>query len=176
VSGNSFLTLISILVRQGTAGPQIGLIALVTLACSQLGAAPPQRLDPYGDPLPPGAIVRFGTRRFWSGGAPVQVAFSPDGSKIVATAGHGVFICDTKSGKQLGHISTRERQRSINSSSVSSDGTYLALGTDGAAPDEGGVEIWDAQAQRLMHDCRASGELLPVFWSTRNGSRLPCGL
>src|SRR5262245_65493890 len=49
----------------------------------QDNAAAP-RLDRYGDPLPPGAVARLGTRR-WSHRDPVQfVQFTPDGKAVIS--------------------------------------------------------------------------------------------
>jgi len=42
------------------------------------------RLDNYGDPLPEGAVARFGTVRLRNCGSPV---FSPDGKYLVTSAG-----------------------------------------------------------------------------------------
>jgi RNA polymerase sigma factor (sigma-70 family) len=58
--------------------------------------------DRYGDPLPPGALVRLGTTR-WRHGGPIWVlAFTPDGKRLASAGMDGVVrIWDVKSGKEL---------------------------------------------------------------------------
>jgi RNA polymerase sigma factor (sigma-70 family) len=71
-------------------------------------ARPPlQRQDRYGDPLPPGALVRFGTVRLRHGSNLTAFAFSPDG-KILAAAepAQTIRLWDTATGKERGHIQT----------------------------------------------------------------------
>src|SRR5437899_1912584 len=49
-------------------------------------AKPQARTDLHGDPLPDGALVRFGTLR-WRHGGPVSfVAFTPDGKALVTAS------------------------------------------------------------------------------------------
>lgn len=68
----------------------------------KLVAAPPfPRTDAFGDPLPPGALVRFGTTRFRHGGQLHAVAYSPDG-KTLASGGYGrVMLWEASSGKPI---------------------------------------------------------------------------
>src|SRR5262245_40763436 len=59
-------------------------------------AAPGQRLDAYGDPLPEWALARFGTNR-WQHPALV-LTFSPDGRYVAAT-GAVTRLFDAKTGR-----------------------------------------------------------------------------
>ncbi|MBI3409042.1 MAG: sigma-70 family RNA polymerase sigma factor [Planctomycetes bacterium] len=59
-----------------------------TAPAARASAAPQDvaRTDALGDPLPPGAVARLGTRRFRAGMWPKQIVATPDGRKLV-TAG-----------------------------------------------------------------------------------------
>lgn len=58
---------------------------------------PNERVDRYGDPLPPGATGRLGTVRLHFGGEVSSAAVSSDGTILIA-AGR---VCDGKTGKEL---------------------------------------------------------------------------
>jgi RNA polymerase sigma factor (sigma-70 family) len=62
-------------------------------------AGPPT--DALGDPLPPGAVARLGTRRLFGPFKPRWAAFSPDGTKIAALGDTGVTVCNAATGRQL---------------------------------------------------------------------------
>ncbi len=69
-------------------------------------AAPPAqakdepRRDRDGEPLPPGAVARLGTRRFRIDTQDVrELAFAPDGKTIAAASDDGLWIFDTATGK-----------------------------------------------------------------------------
>jgi len=61
-----------------------------------------RKIDQYGDPLPPGAIGRFGCSRLRHGELEYSLAYSPDG-KMLASFGcdFTVRVWDTGSGKEI---------------------------------------------------------------------------
>ncbi|MHB1423437.1 MAG: hypothetical protein ACYC3I_09645 [Gemmataceae bacterium] len=69
-----------------------------------------ERTDRYGDPLPPGALLRMGTVRFRSRASIGCIAYSPDG-KILAAGDHGgdLVLYDAATGS----ISRKKAQRPI---------------------------------------------------------------
>jgi WD40 repeat protein len=68
----------------------------------------PQRLDLYGDPLPPGAVLRFGTVRWQAPGR--TFAFSPDGRRILASFGDDVHVLDAQTGEQFATVRLQRPQ------------------------------------------------------------------
>jgi WD40 repeat protein len=58
------------------------------------------KLDQFGDPLPDGALFRFGTQRFRPPSGVDELALSPD-EKIVVTQGNELIAWDTATGKEL---------------------------------------------------------------------------
>ncbi|MDB5306833.1 MAG: hypothetical protein JWO38_1035 [Gemmataceae bacterium] len=58
------------------------------------------RLDTFGDPLPPGAVARLGTRRFVEKGR--DFALSPDG-KMIAVSDSNLTLLDSVTGQVLRH-------------------------------------------------------------------------
>jgi WD40 repeat protein len=63
-------------------------------------------VDLYGDPLPPGAIVRLGSVRFRHPGSVHEVAFSPDG-KLLAASSDGVnmvILWERATGRKIREI------------------------------------------------------------------------
>ena len=107
------------------------LIFSLALVVGVGGATPaeelkPARADRYGDPLPPGALMRLGTIRFRHGDSINAAAYSPDG-KTLATAGYGgtIRLWDAATGKQVA-VFQRENKASITSLAFSPDGKTLA--------------------------------------------------
>src|SRR5262249_31403915 len=62
--------------------------------------AKPARLDMYGDPLPEGALRRFGTIHFRHPGA-VSLSFAPDGKTLVSAGRARLCVWEVPTGKLL---------------------------------------------------------------------------
>src|SRR5438105_634500 len=64
--------------------------------------SPPARVDPFGDPLPEGAIARIGTTRLRASAMVNVVAFSHDGRRLAYGNEMGVIhVCEAADGKPL---------------------------------------------------------------------------
>jgi WD40 repeat protein len=95
---------------------------LVLVAASGLCAQPPARTDAAGDPLPPGAVARLGTGRLRSTDAILDLAFTPDGTRLAATSADGrVTVWDAATGRLLGRTDA-------------GFGAAVAFGPDGRTP------------------------------------------
>src|SRR5262249_27211442 len=95
------------------------------------------RADRYGDPLPPGALVRMGTTRCRPGSMTYCLAFSANG-KTVVTAGRllGIRLWDITTGKEIRQFAAD--QHGFRSLALSSDGETLASGNW-----EGKIRLWE---------------------------------
>src|SRR5262249_25895683 len=60
-----------------------------------------ERTDGRGDPLPDGAIVRFGSARLRHGGAIRASALAPEGKTLATAGSHSVVVWDLDTGKAL---------------------------------------------------------------------------
>ena len=92
---------------------------------SSARAKPVTLADRYGDPLPPGAVARLGTRRLCGPMDPMWLRFSPDGSKI---ASQGIFVLtvwDAVSGKRL--VERMNYDPLANGMAWRKDGTGVAI-------------------------------------------------
>ncbi len=101
-----------------------------------------QRLDRFGDPLPPGAIRRFGTLRLRHDYSILHLAFTPDSKQLIAgMAPRPLAIFDVATGRRL---------RTIGSSTagnhwgfaVSPDGKRIVCGVVG--------NLWELQTGKLI--------------------------
>jgi WD40 repeat protein len=103
------------------------------------GPAPKQepKRDRHGDPLPDGAVARLGTSRFRHESPLRFVAFSPDGTKIVSSAGStGFQVWEAGSGRLLRHLPGN--LYSPSSAAFSPDSKKLALASGDLKP-----RLWD---------------------------------
>jgi WD40 repeat protein len=67
--------------------------------------SPPPKTDVYGDPLPEGALARFGTVRFRHGDYVRSVGFSNDGKMVISVDQRGrAWFWDTETGRPIRQI------------------------------------------------------------------------
>jgi WD40 repeat protein len=109
-------------------------------------AAPVQRLDAYGDPLPEWALARFGTNRWQH---PAQVlAFSPDGRYVAAT-GTVTRLFDAKTGR-----TARRFEAQASFLCFSPDGKTLITTPYGLAPT---LRFWDVATGKQLRQLQVVG-------------------
>lgn len=103
-------------------------------------------VDAYGDPLPPGAILRLGTRRLRHREQIRQMLFSPDGKTLAAVSGGSdgdVRLWDVETGRLRHHLTgpdvSDHARVMIASMAFSPDGTKLVVNEDA-----GVLRLWDA--------------------------------
>jgi RNA polymerase sigma factor (sigma-70 family) len=128
-------------------------------------------LDPNGDPLPAGAVLRLGTVRFRHGAGLLAAAYSPDG-KTLASAGDGglIRLWDAATGKPIRTL----RQPGLNAIltlAFSPDGRMLASGgfvagarwRGGEPPSP--VALWDTSSGRIVRTFTAPGTVYTAAFS-----------
>jgi WD40 repeat protein len=116
---------------------------------------PPLRLDPYGDPLPDGAVLRLGTDRYRGGQSTTSVLYSPNGKLLASAAWDmAVRLWDVGTGRQRqrwflgwgpGRKPTPRGQEVRPAIAFSPDGKALA----GSGADQD-VHIWDTEAGKEL--------------------------
>src|SRR5262245_17803634 len=75
---------------------------LLTLTTAARAEPPePARTDLYGDPLPPGAVLRLGTVRWRHDNTVRALRFSDDGKTVLSGAGGALYCWDRPTGRLL---------------------------------------------------------------------------
>jgi RNA polymerase sigma factor (sigma-70 family) len=93
------------------------------------------RTDRYGDPLPPGVLVRLGTVRLRHNA--FRIAFSPEGKRIASAGSDGlVRIWSMATGEEVGRLGGHRGM--AYAVAYSPDGKWIATG------DEEDIHLWDA--------------------------------
>ncbi|HTU88508.1 MAG TPA: hypothetical protein VMF69_00285 [Gemmataceae bacterium] len=111
---------------------------------SSAAEKPQPRLDRFGDPLPPGAIRRFGTLRFRHA-KNYDLAFTPDGKQLIAGEGCSpLSVFDAMTGRKLREVGKNSiGANSLTGFALSPDGKQVACcGSD--------VFVWDLETGRLI--------------------------
>lgn len=106
---------------------------------SVLVQAGPPRLDQIGDPLPPGAVARFGSVRLRHGPEPLGLGFSYDGKMLgsIAQTADAIRLWDAATGKELHRLNLAS--------------TLAAFARDGSivVVDEDRVKVWIPAADSI---------------------------
>jgi WD40 repeat protein len=70
--------------------------------------AGPPKFDRHGDPLPAGAVARYGTVRLRHGPEPIGLGFSPDGKVLgsISTTDDGIRLWEPDTGKEVHRLNT----------------------------------------------------------------------
>ena len=100
--------------------------------------------------LPDGARARLGKGRI------VQIAYSPDGSRLAVGSSIGIWIYDARTGAEMALIGGHTSY--VESVAFSPDGTILATGTSNTLAGYSGgrnyigtVRLWDANTGTLLN-------------------------
>jgi WD40 repeat protein len=161
--------------RVGTRVLACGLLALgLGLRTGPAAAGTPEnRIDCYGDPLPPGAVARLGTVRFLPCSTAWAVALSPDGRTVATGTISGserniVELWDAATGARIGTIA--DGTENIFCLAWSPDGRQLAVAHANR------VEIFDAQTHNSLGELEQAAKVhASGYWSLRwspDGRRL----
>lgn len=120
-----------------------------------------KRVDSYGDPLPPGAVVRFGTLRFRHLSTVNLLVFTPDGKAIVSAGMAEVVFWDLATGKPIRRLPIPPGDASdpvwgpVECMAFSPDGRYLAIHS--CVTDS---HVWDLKNDRYLGRIRGPRWLL----------------
>jgi RNA polymerase sigma factor (sigma-70 family) len=128
-----------------------------------------ERADLARDALPANALARLGSVRLRMGGAPLSVAFSPDG-KLLAAAGQEpmVRVWETAGGKEIAHLEGHAGY--VTAVRFFPDGKTLA-----SAGHDGTIRVWDLAAQRQLQSLVTTGARVQSLAITADGKSVLAG-
>jgi WD40 repeat protein len=143
------------------------LIFALIVAASAMGAEPSSllRTDRYGDPLPPGALLRLGTERLRLGTPVRSLEFSPDGTQLL-TCGQDdgrITLWDARTGKRIRQVAQLKPREAL-FAVFSPDGKLIAGGgpadpmaplmnpQQNAAQVTGKVYVWEARSGKCLRE------------------------
>lgn len=122
------------------------------LAATALEAAP--KTDPYGDPLPDGAVSRIGTMRLLHDDSLGWADFSADGKRLVTGGMYGerrLHVWDPRTGKRVALLPTKEENETW-AVAASADGKRAAavLSTPGKQAYRMWLTVWDVESGKKV--------------------------
>jgi WD40 repeat protein len=166
--------------------PLLTLLCLVGIALSSVVATAPRptlpplalRKDSLGDPLPRGAVARFGTRRLCNpskDGFTTGVLFTPNGKQLITATSllededpsWAVQVWDLATGAPLGNFG--RHQRGVVAMALSRDGTRLVT-----AGYYGSIDVWDPRTRKHLRRLRSRSGVRPQIALCADGTTLVC--
>src|SRR5438045_817523 len=105
-------------------------LALLALTlCASTPTVAPLPPPPDVDPLPPGAVVRYGTTRWRHTSGILALAYSPDGKRLATLCDAGVSLWQADGGRLLRHWSERDTWSPFREHSLhfAADGSTLTV-------------------------------------------------
>jgi RNA polymerase sigma factor (sigma-70 family) len=127
------------------------------------------KLDVFGDPLPEGAMVRFGSLRFRHAGM-AEYEFL-DGGRTVLTSGgdRTLRYWDVETGRQIREVKLQGTNGPGRSVSLSSDGKWLA------AHDNGTVFVWEVASGKEVQALPGTQGNLGYLYFSPDGKTIAIG-
>jgi WD40 repeat protein len=110
----------------------------------------PQRKDVDGDPLPPGAVARFGTLRWRTGSPCVALAYAPDGKTLFSAGANGCSAWDVATGKKLRQFGPTYPNDRLTAAAFSTDARLVAIGY------WHNLGVWDTQTGKPLWKVKLS--------------------
>jgi WD40 repeat protein len=139
-------------------GCRIAICLLLFLEASASAGEGPARVDAFGDPLPLGAVARFGTVRLRHGDFIYALAFSSDGRTLASGDSSGVVSTwDPATGKPLQRVRVGHGVFGL---AFAPDGKTLAAGDHGDT-----IRLWDPATGKTLRTLTKAPHVLGVAFS-----------
>lgn len=157
------------LVRRGIAAAAVIVSLAVSAAAEETGTNKPQaRTDALGDPLPPQAVARLGSRRLYHGWIVRNVVLSRDSKYVVSSSWDGNRLWDAASGREL-----RLREELREAAVFATRDKLVAV-----AKQDSDLQLWDFVSGKKIGRVLPAAKVgrLPKTIRRRDARRRPQGL
>ncbi len=130
------------------------------------------RTDRFGDPLPPRAVARIGTVRWWCGKSHGPLAFAPDGKSLALCENRGVVrFLDTTTGKELQRIAIPDGG-GWSCFALASNGKMVAT----ARLRSSVIRIWDVRTGKELRQIEGDPDGTGVLAFSPDGKHFAAGM